>query len=87
MENEGPNVSFLHGYEPGTRSLRLGGFSNDSSEGYLSELPNIDIRHGKNLSASKWSPAGFRSQRSCRNWKETTVDKIDGWNNLSELIK
>lgn len=76
-----------NGFEPGTRSIRLGGFSNDRSESFNSKLPNIDIRHNKNLSASKWTPQGFRSQRSCRNWQESTVDKLEGWENLADLIK
>ena len=83
IEAEGFNRHFTHGYEPGTRSLRLGGFSNDRSEGWQSEFPNIDVRHDKNLSASKWKPEEFKSQRSCRNWKESTIDKIEGWNNIN----
>jgi hypothetical protein len=75
------------GYEPGTRSIRLGGFSNDKSEHFYSKFPNIDIRHDKNLSASKWKPEDFRSLRSCRNWKESKVEDIKGWDNLSSLIK
>jgi len=70
------------GYEPGTRSIRLGGFSNDPSFGFSSKYPNIDIRHDKNQSASKWRPEDFASQRSCRNWQETTVDKIEGWDKI-----
>ena len=84
IEIEGFNRS---GYEPGTRSIRLGGFSNDTSETWKSEFPNIDIRHEKNLSASKWKPEQFKSQRSCKNWKESTVDQIGGWSGLKELIK
>jgi hypothetical protein len=83
IEREGFNKN---GYEPGTRSIRLGGFSNDRSEGWKSEYPNIDVRHTTNLSASKWRPEDFRSERSCRNWRETTVDKIEGWENLQKML-
>lgn len=74
------------GYEPGTRSLNKGGFSDDRSAYWLSDSPNIDIRHEKNLSASKWSPREFKSERSCRNWQEATVEDIEGWDNLKQLI-
>jgi len=68
-----------NGFEPGTRSIRLGGFSNDTSESFLSEYPNLDIRHDTNLSSSKWKPEQFKSQRSCRNWKESNIKNIEGW--------
>ena len=48
-----------------------------------SEYPNIDIRHGKNLSKGKWSVEDFRDKSTCVNWKETTIDKISGWDGLS----
>jgi hypothetical protein len=82
IEKEGFNRHFTHGYEPGTRSIRLGGFSDDKSESWNSEYPNLDIRHEKNLSTSKWRPEDFKSHRSCRNWKESTFDKIEGWDNF-----
>lgn len=70
------------GFEPGTRSIRLGGFSDDKSEGWNSEFPNLDIRHDSNLSRSKWRQQDFKSQRSCRNWQESKVDKIEGWGTI-----
>jgi len=82
---QGFNRNGSRGFEPGTRSTRQGGFSDDRSEGWNSEFPNIDIRHDKNLSASKWKPEEFKSLRSCRNWKESKVGDIEGWNNLNIL--
>ena len=73
-----------NGYEPGTRSIRRGGFSDSKSDYFESDEPNIDIRHGRNLSASKWKPEEFRSLRSCRNWQESSIDKLwvkDIWKN------
>jgi len=64
------------GYEPGTRSIKRGGFSNSSSEHFHSKEPNIDIRHGGNFSASKWRPEDFKSYRSCRNWKENNIKNL-----------
>ena len=83
-EKEGFNKA---GFEPGTRSIRLGGFSDSKSEYYEGKKPVIDIRHGGNLSASKWSPEEFAQQRSCPNWlngKKWTVPK---WGNIRSIIK
>jgi len=87
MEEEDDGRHFTRGYECGTRSLRLGGFSDDKSSTWEAKIPNIDVRHSSNLSRSKWKPEEFKSLRSCRNWKETTVDKIEGWTDLREKIK
>jgi hypothetical protein len=86
IEVDGFNKS---GFEPGTRSIRLGGFSNDKSSTWEAKIPNIDVRlsSGKNLSASKWKPEEFRSLRSCRNWKISDVDQIEGWFNLRAMIQ
>jgi hypothetical protein len=78
--------NFTKGYEPGTRSLRWGGFSDSSSEYYESKVPLIDIRHMSNLSASKWKPEQFKSQRSCQNWKNGVNWEIPGWGNIKEAI-
>ena len=72
------------GYEPGTRSIKRGGFSDSKSEHFHSEEPNIDIRHDKNLSASKWKPEDFKSYRSCRNWEEGNIENLWGNNVLNK---
>jgi len=72
------------GYEPGTRSIKRGGFSDSNSEHFHSEEPNIDIRHDKNLSASKWKPEDFKSYRSCRNWEEGNISDLWGNNILNK---
>jgi len=66
------------GFEPGTHN-RKERVDMNGSERWQSEYPNIDIRHGHNLTASRWSQDQFRNQKNCQNWKETTADKIDGW--------
>lgn len=73
-----------NGYEPGTRSIRRGGFSDSPSGSWKSEFPNIDIRHGGNLSVTRWRPEDFRSQRSCQNWQE--ADELPYWGNTKELM-
>lgn len=69
------------------RSYEPGGRDTTTYEQWRSEFPNIDIRHGKNLTKSKWSLADFRDKSSCVNWQETTIDKIVGWDNLESIIK
>jgi hypothetical protein len=72
IEKEG----VTNGYEPGTRSIRRGGYSDYRSEYFESKEPSIDIRHGNNLTASRWNTDGFRDKSTCQNWKETTIDKL-----------
>lgn len=72
------------GYEPGTKKRRRGGFSDDDFETWASKQPIVDIRHGRTFSQSKVSLDSFK--HSPTNWKETTLDKIPGWN-LKKLFK
>jgi len=66
IEKEG----FKHrGYEPGMRSKRY--------EMWNSEFPNLDIRHDKNLTSSRWSQDKFRNKNTCLGWKMS--DEVPGW--------
>ena len=72
------------GFEPGThgRSERV----DDHKAGqYFSEVPSIDIKHGKNLTKARWSPEEFRDKRNCRGFK--LVDEIPGWGKVEEVLK
>lgn len=71
------------GYEPGTKKTKRGGFSDDDFETWRSEVPMIDIRHGRTFSQSKVTLDSFIHKPE--NWQETTIDKIKGWN-LKELL-
>ncbi len=66
---EAEGFSRKMGFEPGThnRPERVDDFK---AEGYRSEQPNADLKHGKNLTEARWRPEDFRSQRNCRNWQE-----------------
>jgi len=64
------------GYEPGTRSIRRGGYSDNRSEYFKSNEPNIDIRHSNNLTENRWSPDKFRDKTTCQNWKESDISKF-----------
>ena len=68
------------GYEPGThgRKERVDDFKSTT---WLSEKPNIDIRHGKNLTRSRWSKEEFRNQKYTRGW--TLAGEVPGWGQTS----
>ncbi len=72
-----------NGYEPGTRSIARGGFSDRSAARWRSAYPNLDIRHDNNLTANRWSVDKFRDKSTCQNWQESTVDKLPGWEGLN----
>jgi len=80
VEKEG--FSRRMGFEPGShnRPERVDDFK---SEGWTSEFPNLDLKYGKNLTEIRWNPSEFRSQRSCRNWKESTIEQIPGWEGVT----
>jgi hypothetical protein len=65
------------GYEPGTKKIKRGGFSDDDFETWTSKEPLIDIRHGKTFSSSKVTLDSFIHQPT--NWKQVTLDKIPFW--------
>lgn len=72
-----PRKSRVWGYEPGRKKRRRGGFSNDESEVWHSELPNVDIRHGRTFSSPKITIESFKNKPE--NWEEISIDDISGW--------
>ncbi len=78
-----PDWARKWGYEPGTKKIKRGGFSDDDFETWNSEYPIIDIRHGKTFSMSKVTLESFVHKPT--NWRETTLDKISGWD-LKQLF-
>lgn len=82
VEKEG--FSRRMGFEPGSHRRRQR-IDDHRAESWMSELPNIDIRHGKNLTPSRWSPEEFRNKRSRRGWKE--VKEIPGWGKVKEIMR
>ncbi len=71
------------GYEPGTKSTKRGGFSNEPFDVWYSELPNIDIRHRHTLSVTKTTLEEFKHPP--KDWVEIPIEEIPGWN-LRELF-
>jgi glycosyltransferase involved in cell wall biosynthesis len=72
------------GFEPGThhRHERIDDFK---AEGYRSEHPNVDIKHGCNLTQNRWSQDQFRDKQSCQNWQES--EEIPFWGKGVDIIK
>lgn len=68
-------------YEPGLKQT-VGG---QRVENRQSTYPNLDIRHGGNLTPSKWSRKDFRNAKYARGWRE--ADELPGWGRLADLFK
>lgn len=83
LKSKEPDWARKWGYEPGGKKTRNGGFSQEASGTWKAALPNIDIRHGKNYSPPKVTLESFKHPPV--GWKETTQDKIFGWN-FNELF-
>lgn len=64
------------GFEPGSHK-RPERVDDVPSSVWYSAFPNIDIRHGQNLTESRWDPTQFRDPASCEEWAE--ADHVDGW--------
>ena len=71
------------GYEPGTgRSKKI---DNHDFTHFTSKYPNIDIRHGGNLSGDhRFKKEHFKDRNTCKNFKEHKVSDISGWD--TELL-
>ena len=72
------------GFEPGTHD-RVAFPTRFTSSAWQAKYPNLDIRHNNNLTRNRWSPDLFRDKRNCQGWTETTVDKIDGWEEMGSV--
>lgn len=65
------------GFEPGTRQTRHGGIDDLEHDTWQAPVPNVDIRHGSNLTPSRWRKDQFRHQRFTSGWTE--ADAVPGW--------
>ena len=64
------------GFEPGTHRTPRG-VDDYPAERYMSKFPNVDVRHGSNLTANRFSKDQYRSRRAIIGWK--LCDDIPGW--------
>lgn len=72
------------GFEPGTHG-RPERIDDIKAESYKAPYPNLDIRHDNNLTPSRWRKEQFKNERYTKGWKESTLDKIEGWN-LTSIV-
>ncbi len=66
IEKEG--YDHKENYEPGLKT---------GYEKWMSKYPNIDIRHGRNLTQSRWKQEQFKDKNTCLGW--TMADEVPGW--------
>ncbi len=73
---EAEGFSRRMGYEPGThgRKERVDDYKCDT---WMSEVPNLDLRHKQNLTQTRWKREQFRNQRFTKGW--TIADEVPGW--------
>lgn len=63
------------GYEPGSGRSR--GIDDVGRETWWSAWPDVDIRHGCNLTKNRWHQSQFRDKSTCLGWTES--DSVPGW--------
>lgn len=73
-------------FDPDNFDRRFEPLSRQNSESWKASVPHIDVRHGANLTKGKRSLNDFRDKSTAINFEESTIDKIPGWENLSELV-
>ena len=82
-KSQNPKWARRMGYEPG-KMTKSGGFRNtDKIDEWKSEYPNLDIRHRLTMTIPKLSQDQFNTPPT--NWRQVTIDKIEGWN-IKELF-
>lgn len=75
IEKEG--FRFRMGFEPGTKSLKNGGFDDLRSESWWAPTPNIDIWHGKNATRCMWEKTDYRNEKFTFGWDKRP--SVPGW--------
>lgn len=74
------------GFEPGSHN-RLERVDDFKSEDWRSEFPNVDVRHGWNLTESRWKISEFRNssqKKVSRSWRE--ANEVPGWGSGKDII-
>jgi glycosyltransferase involved in cell wall biosynthesis len=82
VEKEG--YSHRIGYEPMTHG-RIKWENAYVCKIFQSAAPNIDIKHGKNLTEARWRIEKFVKKPT--DWKEADIDTIPGWDNVRKLLR
>lgn len=53
---------------------------------WRSAYPNLDIRHARTMTASKWTPEDFRNQKWAEGWEETD-GPIEDWGTPADIVR
>jgi hypothetical protein len=74
-----------YGFEPGTgQSRNVDGYE---ARNYISEYPNLDIRHGKNATGVKrMNPNEFKNKKNCQNFREEDYKTLTYWKNICKKL-
>jgi len=75
VKREG-KYNYSIGFEPGCHAPPRG-IDDHEAISWFSELPNVDIRHSKNLTPTRWRREQFRNKKFCQGWRES--DLVPGW--------
>lgn len=67
------------GFEPFTHG-RVIWNTKYNMETWKSQLPNVDIKHGNNLTGQRWKQEQYKNRQLLVNWTESEDYSIPGWN-------
>ncbi len=73
------------GFEPMTHG-RVKWENQFKCDTWMSEFPNLDIKHGKNATGARWKKEQYKNQKLLVNWQETD-DSIIGWGSTKDIVK
>lgn len=84
--NEHEFNSFIRsmGHEPFTHN-RARWNTTFTYDTWKSQFPNVDIKHGKNVTGQRWNKSQYKNQKLLINWTES--DTIPGWGKGIDLVK
>lgn len=71
------------GFEPFTHG-RVPWINQFNQKTWMSELPNVDIKHGNNATGQRWKKEDYRNQKLLVNWTEG--EEIPGWGRGMDLV-
>lgn len=64
---------FTHGRIPWKNVFKV--------DSWMSDQPNVDIKHGSNLTGQRWKKEDYRNQQLLKNWMESD-NGIPGWGKI-----
>jgi hypothetical protein len=82
MIDQGVSVNMCG--EPGGESIREK-VDNYPILTWASEWPNLDLRHGHNLTKGKRRPTDYHTRHYAQGWKEAA--EVPGWGKVSDIVK